>query len=101
MRLDASSAPACLSVGRRFERHRLAGDCQARAYEQVLPLAGRTAVVASGRTDGSRGEGERIEIPSLMEIPSLTEERFRAEQRTSDSQVSLARESSAGEGAAA
>ena len=42
MRPQASSAPAGLGVQRHFEVHRLAGDYQTRAYEQVVPLEGRS-----------------------------------------------------------
>jgi hypothetical protein len=41
MRPEASSS-AGFKVDRCFEGHRLAADCQARAYEQVLPVAGRS-----------------------------------------------------------
>jgi hypothetical protein len=42
MRGEVSATPAGLQIGRRFEGGRLAGDCQARAYEQLVPEAGRS-----------------------------------------------------------
>jgi hypothetical protein len=51
---EASSTAGGFKVGRHFEGNRLAGDCQARAYEQVLPVAGRSEfpVAAPEPVDG-------------------------------------------------
>ena len=47
MEPDASSRPLCFRVNRRFEDNRLAMDCQARAYEQALPVV-RPSAFAQG-----------------------------------------------------
>jgi hypothetical protein len=46
MRPQGSSALAGLRVQRHFEGHRLAEDCQARAYEQAVPIVDRSESVA-------------------------------------------------------
>lgn len=60
MKQDPSSRPAHLSVQRQFEPNRLANDCQAQAYEHVLPVGGRSefAGVLPRQTDGNQVEGE-------------------------------------------
>jgi hypothetical protein len=63
MRPQASSAPVVFQVHRRFEANRLAGDCQARAYEQVVPIAGEGA---SASTKATQAECFRVEIESLQ-----------------------------------
>jgi hypothetical protein len=65
MRPEVSSTPPVLNVRRHFETNRMAGDCQGRAYEQVLPVAGRSewAVAASSRVNGNE-----------VDISTLTEE---------------------------
>ena len=62
MRPQASSRPPGLKVRRDFEAHRLAADCQARAYEQVVPMEGGSdsALVGSNQV-----EDARVESPSL------------------------------------
>ncbi len=54
MRPETSSGP--LGVQRQFETNRLAKDFQARAYEEVVPVVGRsrTGTAATGRA----GAGE-------------------------------------------
>jgi hypothetical protein len=78
MRSDASLELACLSVDRRFDPQRLARDCQARAYEQIVPVAGRAALARrqadDAPADGGPAADERIEIQSFIEIQSLTSE---------------------------
>lgn len=46
MRPRVSSTAASFKVVRQFEAHRLAGDCQTRAYEQILSEAGRSEFTA-------------------------------------------------------
>lgn len=60
MKQEASSRPARLRVQRQFEANRLAGDCQARAYEQAVPVVGRSefAVVLSSQADVDPVESE-------------------------------------------
>jgi hypothetical protein len=59
MRLDASSKPVRLGVHRQYEVNRLAKDCQARAYERVLPIAGRSEfTVVPNQADGEQEESE-------------------------------------------
>jgi len=63
MRPQASSVPAVLRVQRHFEGHRLAEDCQARAYEQAVPISDRSdAVILMPK----QAEDDRIEIETLL-----------------------------------
>jgi hypothetical protein len=64
MRPEVSSTPAGLKVGRRFESGRLARDCQARAYEQILSVAGRSELVLAPR---SQAAADQVEIDALTE----------------------------------
>ena len=65
MRPDVSSTPAGLKVGRRFETGRLARDCQACAYEQILSVAGRSELASAPQNQAAA---------DLVEIDTLTEE---------------------------
>jgi hypothetical protein len=61
---EVSTTPAGLKVGRRFETGRLALDCQARAYEQILPVAGRCELALAPRKQAA---ADRVEIKPLTE----------------------------------
>jgi hypothetical protein len=53
MRPRASSTAAGFQVVRQFEAHRLAGDCQTQAYEQVLSETRRSALAAGPANQGN------------------------------------------------
>jgi hypothetical protein len=53
-----------LQVRRCFEAGRLAGDFQARAYEQIVPVAGRSEFAVMARIPDA---GNRIESNPLTE----------------------------------
>jgi hypothetical protein len=56
MRTEVSSAPVGLRVQRHFDGNRFAGDCQARAYEQILPVAGPSETTQRASSPGSLAE---------------------------------------------
>jgi hypothetical protein len=60
MRPQASCGPASPRVQRQFESHRLAGDFQARAYEQVVPLEGPSDPATSNQAEGAVVEMETL-----------------------------------------
>jgi hypothetical protein len=60
MRPQASSGPAGPRVRRQFESHRLAGDFQARAYEQVVPLEDPSDPATSDQAEGAVVEIETL-----------------------------------------
>jgi hypothetical protein len=59
METENASAPTGLRVQRRFEASRIADDCQARAYEQIIPAAAERASGAPGEL--AEGEPTRAE----------------------------------------
>jgi hypothetical protein len=66
MRPLVSAAPAG-RVKRRFEAHRLARDCQARAYEQAVPLAVvADSILTPDRVEQDRVGQDRVEQESLQ-----------------------------------
>jgi hypothetical protein len=61
MKIEALPTPVGLKARRRFETGRLAADCQARAYEQLLPVAvPRENPVPHEPLKGERGECVRV-----------------------------------------
>lgn len=57
MRPAGGSAPPGVPVQRQFEGNRLAKECQARAYQKLLPMTGRSESTTS-RMEPFGGDGE-------------------------------------------
>lgn len=55
MRSKAGTGPRCLEVQRGFEPNRLALECQARGYEEVLPVVRRRSTTTTMDTASDRG----------------------------------------------
>ncbi len=62
MRPKATPGPPGLGMHREFETNRFANDCQARAYEEALPVLSRSRSggALARQADGSREEPELI-----------------------------------------
>lgn len=63
MRPQSSLVPTGLRVQRDFEVHRLAADCQARAYEQAVPIIDRFSLAAPMP---KQADDDRVEVESLQ-----------------------------------